>query len=666
MRRLQLSELIYGMLLKSGLKVNSKKKHWRCVRAKDAGLRVTGWSLIVCSILLLFGQRLQADEVLAYRDAVRQQAAALGLHTDTTWLYLLHYYPAVPDSRSDITDRRFFLAETGNRDPEAELDATLKAIFDSDLSRGDRHAQCLFRSRFVWLDRQLTFDRRYLPAAACKSYNGWRGLIRAQSISLVFASSFMDNPGSVYGHTFLKINSEKGGRRLNLLDHVIQYQALPEDQVGLLYAIKGIFGGYRGLYPLDPYYIPIQNNIEFEDRSIWEYELDLTDQQLELLLTHSWELAHFYTDYYFFKQNCAYRILELIEIAAPQYRFKDRFPFWAMPSQAVVYVLQEEGLVRQVNYFPARTRQLMQKFESLEASEQQLVRRLPANPELLDEPAFQQLPRQRQIRILDTVLDYLRSRINRKRNEPENAVVRRRFLLARSRLGRSEPYEVPLPDEQSIHLGHAPARFEAGLGRRGDLGFLELAVRPSYHDLLADETGHLRNSHFTTVDIVIRAYEHETALHQLEIIQLFDLAPNNIISDDWSWRLKAGVYPSTARSCIHCRKSLVQMGYGKSRALFSGSGAVYLLAHGALEADREYEEEAMLGAGLDAGMLLQLTDAWKIHASLTGTRGVLGEDHEHGRAALQQRWKLGQHRDLRLNWQYQTEHEFKLALHWYF
>ncbi len=635
----------------------------------NAGYNKSGWlrrTVLLTVWLLLLVQPLYATGFFKYLKSVHQKAIDKQLYQHQTWLYLLHYYPAEMGSQSDITDGRFFRSEVGNKDPKAELYETLEAIFDPVFEKGDRHGQCLFRSRFFWLDRQLNFDRKHLPKVNCRQYYHWRNLVSAQSISLVFASSFMDNPGSVYGHTFLKINREKGGTRLNLLDHVIQYQALPEDQIGILYAIKGVFGGYKGLYPLDPYYIPIQNNIEYEDRSIWEYELNLTDFQMEILLTHSWELAHFYTDYYFFKENCAYRILELIEIAAPQYRFKDRFSFWAMPSQAVVYALNEKGLIGRINYFPSRTRQLMQKIENLSREEKRLLPSLVKNSDLLHSAAFQQLPVERQIRILDTSLDFLRSRVNKNRDDPENANHRKKILLARSGLGKSKPYKSSLPEEQSIHLGHAPARFQASVGSRGDHGFLELGIRPSYHDLLADDTGHLENSHFTTFDINFRIYEDDWALHELEIVQLFDLAANSIISDDWSWRVKAGIFPSTAASCIQCRKSQVQTAFGKSRSLFSKASAVYLMAHGSLEVDGEYDEEYMLGAGLDMGLLLQISDIWKMQLELTGTKGVIGEDHAYVKGSLQQRWRLGQQNDLRLHWNYQAEHEVKLALNWYF
>jgi hypothetical protein len=621
---------------------------------------------LIAAVAFLFCPKLLAEDYFTYLKEIHHQAEKLEIYRNTTWLYLLHYYPVNVDSQSDITDARFFLAEDGHENSRAELYETLEAIFDPVFEKGNRHGQCLFRSRFFWLDSQLKFDRRYLPQVNCKNYTAWRELTGAQSISLVFASSFMDNPGSVYGHTFLKINHEKGGKRLNLLDHVIQYQALPEDSIGILYAFKGIFGGYKGLYPLDPYYIPIQNNIEFEDRSIWEYELNLTDFQMELLLTHSWELAHFYTDYYFFKQNCAYRILELIEIANPDYHFKDKFTFWAIPSESVVYVLQQEGLVRGFNYFPSRTRQLMQKFDFLSKTEQELLLDLVHDPGILKSARFKDLPKDRQIIILDTILDYLRSRVNQDRDEKQTRLNRNKILLARSKLGISQGYDLPAHDEQSIHTGHAPARFQTAIGSQGDKPFLQVAIRPSYHDLLADDTGHLRNSHFTTFDVYLRANEEEWTLYQMDLVYLFDLAPNSMISNDWSWRVRTGVYPSTVTRCFSCKKGAFQLAFGRSRSFLSKSNVIYLLATGSLEVDNGYEEDGIIGAGADLGMVLNLTEGWKTQLELSGTRAVAGDTHSWWSAKFHQRWTLSQHSDIRLELNYLEESEAMLAFNLYF
>lgn len=78
------------------------------------------------------------------------QAETLQLAEDETWFALLHYKRETLLRRfiSQADDARFFLAENGNTDAAAELNANIKAFFRSAESG---HAQCLFPARWWWL-----------------------------------------------------------------------------------------------------------------------------------------------------------------------------------------------------------------------------------------------------------------------------------------------------------------------------------------------------------------------------------------------------------------------------------------------------------------------------------------------------------------------------------
>ena len=87
----------------------------------------------------------------AYVEKLLQRSAAEKLHRDRYWQILLHYKPndaAQPTSLID--DPAFFLAPDGKTDPAAELAATLRGIFRSDMS-GDDAVACRFPARTAWL-----------------------------------------------------------------------------------------------------------------------------------------------------------------------------------------------------------------------------------------------------------------------------------------------------------------------------------------------------------------------------------------------------------------------------------------------------------------------------------------------------------------------------------
>jgi hypothetical protein len=91
------------------------------------------------------------------------------------------------------------------------------------------------------------------------------------------------------------------------------------------YPVRGIFGGYRGYFSTIPYYLKVQEYRDIENRDIWEYRLNLTEPQIRRLLMHAWELGNASFDYYFFKENCSYHLLSLLEYADPSLHLTDQF-----------------------------------------------------------------------------------------------------------------------------------------------------------------------------------------------------------------------------------------------------------------------------------------------------------------------------------------------------
>ena len=616
-------------------------------------------------LLLYFPVALHAEDFFAYLENLQKRAQQQELYKHPQWLRLLHYAPLEVQGTSEVEDPLFFMSRHGREDPAQELYETLEAIFDPVFERGDAHAICRLPARFHWLHQQLEFDPQHLPPVVCKNYEAWRRLIQVQSVSLVFASSYMGNPSSVFGHTFLKFNQKKGNPSLNLLAHVVQYQATVEDEIGFVYALKGLFGGYRGHYVLNPYYTPILTNIEYEDRSIWEYELNLTPEELEMLVRHSWELAHTYIPYFFTLENCSYRTLELIEVAAPRYPLKEAYHFWAIPATTVRDVLAQEGLVARMNYFPARTRQLLQKFNTMTANEQKILLTLIHHPEALHKENYPSP--ERKALLLDAALDYLRSRFNANQEDALLKKNRRHLLRARSQLGA---VSVKLSPEQEspIHQGHRPNRLLVGLGGSSEESYWALGLRPAYHDLLADETGHLENSQAVVADLQIRRFnDGEWALHRLDLINIINLAPRNLLQQESSWRVQIGLEPSTKEPCRLCRKLMGQVGWGYSWEFGRWREAlVYLMGNGTLEVDAAYLHDYLVGGGIVAGILWEWMPRWKTQMEFQSTHSLWGEAYQYLQGKIHQRWTLAQNQDLRVELDYRNFWEMTLAFNHYY
>lgn len=155
---------------------------------------------------------------------------------------------------------------------------------------------CAFPARYrVLLENGFIVKRD----VTCEGLNYWKKSMVFDSVSLVYASAYDSNPASLFGHIFLKLNSNRGISSRNLLDYSLSFSAMTGESDGLSYMIKGLSGGFPGRFSLLPYYVMVNDYNLTENRSLWEYKIPLSPYQTSLLREHIWEMFHFASiDYY--------------------------------------------------------------------------------------------------------------------------------------------------------------------------------------------------------------------------------------------------------------------------------------------------------------------------------------------------------------------------------
>ncbi len=106
--------------------------------------------------------------------------------------------------------------------------------------------------------------------------------------------------------------------------------------------------------------------------------MNFSQEQYHRLLRHAWELGNAYFDYYFFKENCAYHILSLLEVADPNLHLTDQFHFATIPADTIRLLTRQKELVQKITYRPARSTLLKRKREALTKEEAALVPKTPS------------------------------------------------------------------------------------------------------------------------------------------------------------------------------------------------------------------------------------------------------------------------------------------------
>ncbi|MCC2640167.1 MAG: uncharacterized protein K0S45_580 [Nitrospira sp.] len=604
----------------------------------------------------LLASSAEADSPTPYLQELIQHARQARLADEREWRLLLHYRADwFGGYTSEQDDSGFFMSQEGKTDPQAELDATLAQFFSADLvGRSKQPAQCAFAARYAWLKERLAFDPTRLEPLHCERFERWIEEFHAESVSLIFPSAFMNNPASMFGHTFLRIDQKGQTPQTRLLAYTINFAADVPPAEGLIYPIRGIFGGYRGYFSTIPYYLKVQEYRDIENRDIWEYRLNFTEQQVRRLLMHAWELGNAGFDYFFFKENCSYHLLSLLEYADPSLHLTDQFLFWTVPADTVRLLAAKPGLVSDIAFRPSRVTLIRRKREHLSEPEQKLVQRIVRNASESQSEAIRSLPLSRQAFVLDVASDYVRYMGERDEEIAATARERNRQILTARSLLRipSEDLSI-LPFSRQPESGHKTSRASFGGGWRNDDTFEEITLRAGYHDLLDPETGYTPGAQIEVGSISLRRYNRadQTRIERVTLLNLLSLSPMDRLFHAPSWKFNLGMQTINHRGCDLCSNWNINGGIGASTETHLLRREVwFVFAEAEGNYSRAYEELHRIGGGASAGFYADFTEQWRILASAGYLRYALGDKSDDFRWSVGQRYTLAQNWALRLEY----------------
>ena len=615
--------------------------------------------IVVCLFIPVISGAQQSDRE-AYLAQLIERAQHKALAEQREWHLLLHYRKGLFGGyESEQDDPRFFMSPKGKTDPAAELSATLAQFFSDELvGRSQQPAQCAFVARYHWLKEQLQFDQNRLPPLVCERFNHWYEDFEVDSISLIFPSSFLNNPASMFGHTLFRVDQKGQTEQTRILAYTINYAADVPPNSGLLYPIRGIFGSYRGYFSTIPYYLKVQQYRDIENRDIWEYRLNLTEDQLRRFLMHTWELGNAYFDYFYFKENCSYHLLALLDYADPSLHLTDEFMFWTVPADTVRLIVSKPGLVSHSTYRPSRSTVIKRKREFLPASERDLAHRVTQNIGELASPAFIQLPAGKQAFVLDLASDYLRYQIETTRKDPKPELKERNraVLTARSQLHiPSEEFTVR-PFAKQPELGHKMLQASIGGGWRNNDTFEEATFRGGYHDLLDPEAGYTPNAQIEMAAVTVRHYNRadQTRVERATLLNLLSLSPMDSVFHSPSWKLGVGMNTIHHNDCPLCSNGVFNAGLGGAKEFRMLSREVFFaFAEAEANISKAYHEMHRVGGGATVGMLADLTERWKIMATGSYLYFPLGDKSDDFR------WHVGSRFTLARNWAVRLEYNHR-------
>ncbi|WP_226455757.1 Lnb N-terminal periplasmic domain-containing protein [Pseudomonas sp. AF03-9] len=586
------------------------------------------------------------------------------LANDPFWLSLGHYEAGkISGWRSYVSDQKFFLAADGAHHPDAELKATVDALY-APASLGEKHAQCVYPARTRWLKDQLHLSG--LPAVDCSEFKQWFKDVAPHSAVMIFPAAYLNSPSSMFGHTLLRIDQADVQRdNTALLSYAINFGAYIEgSDNSILYAWKGLMGGYPGLFALVPYQEKLSEYRSLENRDLWEYRLNLTQVETERMVEHVWELKQIKFDYFFFDENCSYRLLELLQVARPGLRLTEQFPLTAIPTDTVKAV-KDAGLVEKIDYRPSRERELLERAKPLDSDEQQWVLKVSEEQKHLQDPAFKALAKDRQALIIDAAYRLGRYRANGLERDPARS--QRSFELLRA-INQNPAPDLKIQPPGLPENGHESRTWQAGIGTRGDKAFGEYGLRMAYHDLNDNAEGFPLGAQIEILQMKLRQYEgNHWQLQQLDLATIRSLTPRNALLQPLSWQVTGGLERVPGK---HDDETLVAHVNGGAGGTWQLRDDMLGFALGTVrvEHNNDFNEAISPAAGFNTGVL------WKNplgNLSLEARGDFFTNGEVRRSLSLNQQWELSRNLGLRLSAQREYSHlstpinEVMLEVKWY-
>lgn len=541
---------------------------------------------------------------------LHEKADSLRLGEDGYWRLLLRYERAGSPSgwRSEARSRHFFLSPEGRESPGAELHALVGHLVDD--AGGDEAVACRFPARVAWLRERLGLA----PSRAdCPLLTEWKAAINPSQATLVFASDYLNNPSSMFGHTFLRLDAPSQTEDTRLLAYAVNYAANVADANPLAFAWKGLTGGYPGVFSLMPYYDKVKEYSDLENRDLWEYQLAFTPAELERLLDHLWELRSVEFPYYFLTRNCSFHLLSLFEAARPGLALREDFPLQAIPTDTVRRVIREPGLLRKLVYRPAAERRLLQDARQNPPRVNRAALALARDPDRVTG-----LDEAEEATALETAYDYRYYRFLAGEQDTGARSELRRLLLRRAANPSPGQRSVPPPPPVDPAQGHPTARLGLGAGHARDAAYATLRLRPAYHDLLDPPGGYRDGAHIDFLDIELRLDDERQRLRleRLAIVDIDSLSSRNAFFQPWSWFFGFGYRQAAV-------DSLGRFSATESHGVAFGDGG----AGSSVSLGDHLDCFAMLAATAEAGPALD--DGWRV-----GTGPRAGCRYGRGKARL--------------------------------
>lgn len=343
---------------------------------------------------------------------------------------------------------------------------------------------------------------------------------------------------------------------------------------------KGLMGGYPGFYQIEPHYMKVGLYNSSESRDLWEWRLNLNQQEVELLLQHIWELhLNAHAPYYFIDENCSHRLIKAISVVRPISGLGNI----VIPGETIRLAQASNALTGEIKYRPSILRKRNYRLELM--SKHQLEKYKVALTSL------KELKNTKDPLVLDALIDHwTHKNLKEATKLPEDqALLMANTLLTRSKVKSSSTPQIDNTTIQNhynlkpITSGHKLRSFSLMADPRALSSAYSFTYLSGLHPSWMITTGY-DNVH--QVEYLGFHYQKQTSTSYSALLKdewtailakIKGLSPLNSTDKNWSWGFEASVQNHCLICDKHDESPLVNISGLAGGSLIKGRSGVYLL-----------------------------------------------------------------------------------------
>lgn len=434
---------------------------------------------------------------------------------DPTWLKLLHFDSTGSNHTSRVSSNEFFLTDNGRNDAISEFIA-----FKDILQSHNTEVACQYPARYTWFTQHVPGTPR-LDLEKCPELVQFLQSFQTKHLSIVFASEFLFEPSSSFGHIMLVFHDKP---KPDLLSDAIYFSAvsnLRKDGFAM-YAINGLSGEYPAYFYRSAFLKKIYEYTILQQRYLYSFPVSITKKQTLLLLYHLFELRKAKFKYFFSKENCAYQIAALLDVALGEDSFDSAY--YVLPIE----VLNKFANVENSNavYLPSIVHSNLLYSKMSEADKTVFLNTIDnvTPPDRVSNKTVSNIVAE----ALQHYYTYLFRRLNR---APSNYA---QIMSLNYQKSTYQPEFVPkLERTGGIKLG-------LGFADHADNHYLAISFRPMLRDLTDVQWNPQQEMELNVFQSKLLLRQDEVQLRQLDLVSIKSLAKRNRLFRPASWAFYLG------------------------------------------------------------------------------------------------------------------------------